>query len=252
MRLLLRFHPVRLLCGPALLFSLLAAPFSALAADARPTSAFAAVHQRALQAFQLLHKRLPTAEADWQTKQPGIHMLLGLDETLPGETPARRAQIYLHANEALLGVPESELRALAPRVSRQRTVLRFQQVATLGQTELPVLDAQVTLTFDNANGQLLRVVSALMPVEHLVRGVITREDAVAKASYAAAGATFARGSAAAAEEAVLAGREGSAASEAARHVWIVHVPGRSPRDLITLAVDAQTGAVTRMPNRVMD
>jgi hypothetical protein len=109
-----------------------------------------------------------------------------------------------------------------------------------------VLDGELTLTVDNTTGHLLRVVNSARPALDLVPGTLTRQDAVAKAAEASAGATFARGNASAAEEAVIANRTG------ARHVWIVHIPGASLRDLRTLAVDARTGAVARMPNRVLD
>jgi hypothetical protein len=232
----------RLLATPALFLTLLALPSPAFAQP----GTWSALHQRALQAFEALHQRVPAAEADWQANQPGIHMLLGLDEPLPGKTQELQCQGFLRANEALLGVPAADLRALPVRTTRQRTVQRFQQMAQLGGVALPVLDGELTLTFDNANGHLLRVVNATMPVLNLVRGAIRREEAVAKASFAAAGATFARGSAAAAEEAVIPGANG------ARHVWIVHVPGPTLRDLLTIAVDARTGEATRMPNRVLD
>lgn len=237
-------RPLPVLLSAPLVLLLLAAPV--LATPPAHASVYDAIHQRALQAFDALHKRIPAAQADWQARQPGVHMVLGLDEPLPGATRDQQCQAFLRENEVLLGVPASSLRALRARTSNQREVYRFQQVVVLDGQELPVLDGQVTLTFDTANGHLLRLVSAVEPVQNLVRGAITREEAVAKASYAAAGVTFARGSTAATEEGVIAGPNG------ARHVWIVHVPGRSLRDLLTIAVDAQTGEATRMPNRVMD
>ncbi len=218
---------------------------SALPAFAGP-SPNGAIHQRALQAFHALHARSPHAEAEWQARQPGIHMLLGLDEPLLGDTTAQRGERFLRANEALLGVSAGQLRPLAPTVSNQRTVLRYQQIARMGGQELRVLDAEVTLTFDNANGHLLRVLSEAVPVQQLAAGVVTREQAAAKASQSAAGATFARALPAAAEQAVIVGHRG------ARLVWVVHVPGASLQDLRTLAVDAVTGDVTRLPNRVLD
>ncbi len=231
---------LRFVSGPCLLLALALGPQTALAG---PTDA---IHARALEAFHALQQRQPQVEADWKAGQPGIHMLLGLDEPLLGATPALRAEGFLHANEALLGVPARAFRAVDPSISRQRTVLKFQQIVRIGDKDVRVLDAEVTLTFDNSNGHLLRVVSGAVPVGNLPRGVLTRDDAVAKATQAVAGATFGRGSAATAEEAAIVGRMG------ARHVWIVHVPGASPRDLRTLAVDAKTGEVTRMPNRVLD
>ena len=241
----MRSRFLRLMFAPSLLLAVTAAPMAALAGSAS-VSPYAAIHQRAQQAFRALQARTPQAEAEWQSNQPGIHMLLGLDEPLLGATPALRGDGFLRANEALIGVPAAQLRAIEPSVSRQRTVLRYQQMARVGDKELRVLDGEVTLTFDNANGHLLRVVSAAMPALHIVPGALTREEAVVKAQAASAGSTFGRGNAQSAEEAVIARAQG------ARHVWIVHVPGASLKDLRTLAVDAQTGAVTRMPNRVMD
>lgn len=236
-----RCQILRLVSGPCLVLALVVAPQAASA-----TSPDAQIHDRAVRAFQALQLRQPQVEADWRTGQPGIHMLLGLDEPLVGDTPAKRAEGFLWANEALLGVPAAQFRALEPSLSRQRTVLRYQQMTRVAGQDVRVLDGEVTLTFDNGNGHLLRVVSAAMPVIQLARSVLTREEAVAKATETAAGATFARGSAATAEAAVIADRT------RAHAVWIVHVPGASLKELRTFAVDALTGEVTRMPDRVMD
>ncbi len=238
MRLALRSRLSRLLLAPSLLL--------ALPAVAAPLAPNAAVHQRALAAFRTLHARAPHAEADWAANQPGIHMLLNLDQPLLGDTVAQQGERFLRANEALLGVSAGVLHAGLPTVSKQRTVLRYQQMARVAGRDLRVLDGEVTLTLDNANGHLLRVVSAATPVGTVAAGTLTREAAVAKASEAVAGATFGRAQPATAEEAVLAGHDG------ARHVWIVHVPGASPKDLRTLAVDAVTGQVHQLPNRVID
>lgn len=209
-------------------------------------TAWSKIHRQAAAEFQVFLTRHGQVEADWLPSQPGVHMLLNLDEPLPGDTLVQRGDGFLRANEGMLGVPASQLQYQRTSSTKQRETLRYSQMVRLGDKTLPVLDGEVTLTFDKSNGHLLRLVNATQPVLNLTAGALSREDAVAKASQAAAGATFGRGSAAAAEEAVIAGVNG------ARHVWIVHVPGASLRDLRTFAVDAQSGVATRMPNRVMD
>ncbi len=242
MRLSLPSKILRLALGSAALLTTV----PALAAGHAHDNGYTALHARAVQAGQAFRARIPQADLEWQHDQAGVHMILDLDLPLAGEALAQRGEGFLRANEALIGVPAAQLRLVRTTPTKQRTVLRYQQVATVAGRDLHVLDGELTLTFDNANGHLLRLVNSAKPVLNLVAGTLTREAAVAKAAQALAGATFARGLADAATEAVIAPRSG------ARHVWVVHVPGATLKDLHSLAVDAETGAVTRLPNRIHD
>lgn len=223
--------------------SAMSLPSLALAADPH-----AAAHARARQAVAAIAAHNPHAEAEWRPGQPGVQLLLDLDLAVPGETMDQRAEAFLRQNEALIAIPFAALRPLPGTATRQRAVVRYQQLAQVAGDWLPVLGREVTLTFDVATGHLLRLVSDAMPTPQLARGKWTRAEAVAKAleSAPAGPRPEPRAAEPAVEEVVIATAHG------AHPVWIVHVAGKSLRDLRTLAVDARSGRVSRLPNRVLD
>ena len=65
----MRSRFLRLMFAPSLLLAVTAAPMAALAGSAS-VSPYAAIHQRAQQAFRALQARTPQAEAEWQSHAP--------------------------------------------------------------------------------------------------------------------------------------------------------------------------------------
>jgi hypothetical protein len=230
-----------------LLLSLLV-PLPALAAGPARTVHMTHARQRAQAEFHTLQARAPTAEAEWRAGQPGVHMLLGLDEVVPGVTAEQRAEQFLRTHEALIGVALSELRPLDSSTMRKRQVVRYQQIAHLaaGQAPVNVYNSEVTVTFDSENGHLLRIVSDAMPTAGVKRGKVTREEAIAAAQLAVYGANGGRAEHPVVDDAVV------ASGLMPVHVWIVHLPGKTLADLHSVMVDATTGRVARLPSRVLN
>lgn len=205
-----------------------------------------AVHQRALSAATQFQKRHPQAEVEWKAGQPGVAMVLGLDDAVAGATMQEKAVTFLSQSADLLGIPASDLRPTDHTQTKYRHVQRFQQTARIDGRVLPVYNREVTVTFDATNGHVLRLVSDAAPIVQQVVGALNQEQALQAAMTAVHGPQATRPAQPAASEAmVIVGQQ-------ARRVWIVHVPGHSLTDLRTFAVDAETGKLAALPRRVLD
>ncbi len=186
----------------------------------------------------------PDLRATWRDGEARPWLIAGLRTATAGATPEARAASFLASQRALLGVDPGALRYLETRTLPGRSIVRMAQT----WQGLPVVGRVVVVNLD-AEGRVTRLVNGAQHITAVPAPAIEVTDARVAALTAvgldAESFTMAQLGKLPAQEAVL------AHPGAAKRVFLVRVVRAPLSQHLEVQVDATTGDVLSVTNRVL-